>query len=63
MVIDIDKEVENFRGELKIKKFTLDNLGNNEVDYNTEKSERDLSAYDDFLQSEIFKTLDREASS
>jgi len=63
MVIDIDKEVEKFKGELKTKKFTLDNLGNNEVDYNTGKSERDLSAYDGFLQSEIFKTLDREASS
>jgi hypothetical protein len=63
MVIDIDKEVETFRGELKTKKFSLDNLDNNEVFYNTEKSERDLAAFDDFLRSDIFKTLDKEASS
>jgi len=63
MVIDIDKEVEIFKDELKTNKFTLDNLDNNEVLYNTEKSERDLTAFDDFLQSDVFKTLDKEASS
>jgi len=63
MLFDIDKEVDKFREELKTDKFTLDNLGNDEVKYNTEKSERDLEAFDDFLQSDVFKTLDKEASS
>ena len=63
MVIDIDKEVEIFRNELNTDKFTLGNLDNNEDRYNEEKSERDLAAFDKFLQSDIFKTLDKEASS
>ena len=60
--LDINKEVEAFKAELKTQKFTLDNLDNNEVRYNAEKSERDLAAFDGFLQSDIFKTLDGEAS-
>ncbi len=59
MDLDIDKEVENFRAELKTEKFTLDNLDNNEVKYNEEKRERDLAAFDDFLQSDFFKTIDK----
>jgi len=61
MVINIDKEVETFRRELKTDKFSLDNLDNNEVRYNQEKSERDLAAFDGFLQADIFKTLEKEA--
>ena len=62
-IMDIDKEVEIFKDELKSKKFTLANLDKDEVSYNTEKSVRDLGAFEDFLQSDIFRTLDKEVSS
>ncbi len=58
MNLDIEKEVEKFRAELKTEKFALDNLNNYDVKYNEEKSERDLAAFDNFLQSDFFKTID-----
>jgi len=56
---DLDKEEQEFKEELETGKFKMDTLHNNELDYDKEKKDRDLAVFEDFLNSDSFKKLDK----
>jgi hypothetical protein len=61
MSIDYDKEEKEFLEELNAGKFKIDRLPNTADDY-SQKEDRDLHAFTNYLNSDSFKILDTEAS-
>ena len=61
MDLDYEKEGREFLAELDAGKFSIERIPNNAADYQ-DKEDRDVAAFDTYLQSESFKTLNDEAS-
>ena len=61
MAIDFDKEEQEFLNELETGKFKIERNPNKASDYQ-EKEDRDLSAFNKYLNSDSFKILNKEAS-
>ena len=61
MPFDYDKEEKTFIKELEEGKFQIERLPNKSNDYQ-QKEERDLTAFDNYLKSDSFKSLNTEAS-
>lgn len=62
MALDYDKEEQEFINELEAGKFKTGSLPNNGYVYDNARGERDIAAFDDYLKSNAFKTLNNEAS-
>jgi hypothetical protein len=61
MGFDYDKEERDFLAELEAGKFGIERIPNTASDYQ-DKEDRDLAAFNNYLSSDSFKTLNAEAS-
>ena len=59
--VDYDKEERDFLAELEAGKFGIERIPNTASDYQA-KEDRDLAAFNNYLRSDAFKTLNAEAS-
>ena len=62
MAFDYDKEERDFLAELEAGKFGIERIPNTAEDYQVKKEGRDVAAFNNYLRSDSFNTLNAEAS-
>jgi hypothetical protein len=62
MAFDYELEEKKFSRELDDGSFKIERIPNTGIDYPGEKEDRDVKAYETYLASDSFKTLNAEAA-
>jgi len=61
MNIDLKKEEQTFIDELEAGEFAIEHIPNEGKNYQ-ENEKRDITAFEEYLESDLYKSLDTEAS-